>query len=56
MRFRRVLLVVFLVGGFWWVTSHLPDRIGGLNLRNVSGPGSPLTLTEAQAAPAFDAE
>jgi len=56
MRFRRVVLVVLLVGGFWWVTSHLPDSIGGLNLKNVSGPGSALTLTEAQAAPAFDAE
>jgi S1-C subfamily serine protease len=56
MKVRRVLLVVFLVGGFWWVTAHLPDRIGNLNLRNVGESGSPLTLTEAQAAPAFDAE
>jgi S1-C subfamily serine protease len=56
MKFRRVVLVVLLVGGFWWVTSHLPDRIGSLNLRTISGPSSPLTLTEAQAAPAFDAE
>jgi S1-C subfamily serine protease len=56
MRLRRVLLVVLLVGGFWWVTSHLPDRIGDLNLRTVSGSNSPLALTEAQAAPAFDAE
>jgi S1-C subfamily serine protease len=59
MKIRRVVLVVLLVGGFWWVTSHLPDRIGGVNLKNVSGAnvfGSPLTLTEAHAAPAFDAE
>lgn len=56
MHLRRVLLVVFLVGGFWWVTSHLPDRIGNLNLKSVSGSSSPLALTEAQAAPAFDAE
>ena len=56
MRLRRVLLVVFLVGGFWWVTSHLPDKIGDLNLKTVSGSSSPLALTEAQAAPAFDAE
>jgi len=56
MRVRRVLLVVFLVGGFWWVTSHLPDHIGNLKLRSASSLGSPLSLTEAQAAPAFDAE
>ena len=59
MRLRRVVLVVFLVGGFWWVTAHLPDRIGNLSLKNTSSPsifGSPLSLTEAQAAPAFDAE
>jgi len=56
MRLRRVLLIVLLVGGFWWVTSHLPDKIGDLNLRTVGGSASPLALTEAQAAPAFDAE
>jgi len=56
MRLRRVLLVVFLVGGFWWVTSHLPEHIGSLDLKHVSGSTSPLALTEAQAAPAFDAE
>jgi S1-C subfamily serine protease len=56
MHVRRVLLVVLLVGGFWWVTSHLPDRIGNLNLKTVSSSSSPLALTEAQAAPAFDAE
>jgi S1-C subfamily serine protease len=56
MRLRRVLLVVLLVGGFWFVTSHLPDSFGHLNLLNTSTSGSPLALTEAQAAPAFDAE
>ncbi len=59
MRFRQVLLVVLLVGGFWLVTTHLPDGIGhisDLNLLNTRGNMSPLALTEAQAAPAFDAE
>jgi len=36
--------------------SHLPDHIGNLKLRSASSLGSPLSLTEAQAAPAFDAE
>src|ERR1700678_593551 len=59
MRLRRLLLVVLLVGGFWYVTAHLPQGIGGmtgLNLANTAGSRSPLALTEAQAAPAFDSE
>ena len=59
MRLRRLLLVVLLVGGFWYVTAHLPREIGrvaALNLSPTSGSGSPLALTEAQAAPAFDSE
>ena len=59
MRLRRLLLVVLLVGSFWYVTAHLPQGIGGktgLNLANTTGSGSPLALTEAQAAPAFDSE
>jgi S1-C subfamily serine protease len=65
MRLRRVLLIVLLVGGFWLVTTHLPhgittvegiNRLTGLNLPKTSGAGSPLALTEAHAAPAFDSE
>jgi S1-C subfamily serine protease len=59
MRLRRVLLVVLLVGGFWWVTTHLPREIAGITRLNVSSAASsssPLSLTEAQAAPAFDSE
>jgi S1-C subfamily serine protease len=62
MRLRRVLLVVLLVGGFWFVTTHLPDGLVGpdgfarLHLSSVSGSGSPLSLTEAHAAPAYDSE
>jgi S1-C subfamily serine protease len=56
MRVRRVLVVLLLVGGFWFVTTHLPEGLGRFGFRNASGSGSPLSLTEAQAAPAFDAE
>jgi len=56
MKFRRLLLVLLLVGGFWFVTTHLPEGLGRFGLRNAGGSGSPLSLTEAQAAPAFDAE
>ena len=63
MHLRRFLLVVLLVGGFWYVTAHYSRGIGGVTglnfartLSSTSGSGSPLALTEAQAAPAFDAE
>jgi S1-C subfamily serine protease len=59
MRFRRVFLVALLLGGFWFVTTHLPDglgRITHLDLLNTGGAKSPLSLTEAQAAPAYDSE
>jgi len=56
MRLRRVLLVVLLVGGFWWVTAHLPEQLGRIDLLNTGGSKSPLTLTEAQAAPAYDSD
>ena len=55
MKMRRVLLVLLLVGGFWFLTTHLPSRLGHWSLIHTSGPGSPLELTEAQAAPAYDA-
>jgi len=56
MKLRRVLLVLLLVGGFWYLTTHLPARLANWSLLHASGSGSPLELTEAQAAPAFDAE
>jgi S1-C subfamily serine protease len=59
MKLRRVLLVVFLVGGFWFLTTHLPssfDRFSFGHLFNTSSSGSALQLTEAEAAPAYDAE
>jgi len=55
-RFRAVFLIVLLVGGFWLITSHLPEGLSHLNLLNTAGPRSPLALTEAHAAPAYDSE
>jgi len=56
MRLRRVILVVLLVGGFWFLTTHLFTPFKHFSLFNANATGSPLELTEAQAAPAFDAE
>ena len=58
---RPFFLVVLLVGGFWFVSSHLPANLDRFSLKNASlfgghGSGSPLELTEAQAAPAYDPE
>ena len=60
MRFRRLLLIVVLVGGFWYVTSHtltghFPST-GTWFGRLTSGPVAALHLTEASAQPAYDAE
>jgi S1-C subfamily serine protease len=59
MKLRRVLLVVLLVGGFWFLTTHLPpslDRLysNPLSLFHSGGLGTPLQLTEAEAAPAYN--
>jgi len=56
MRLRRLLLIVLLVGGFWYLTTHLPSRLGDWSLFTVHGSRSPLELTEADAQPAYDAE
>jgi S1-C subfamily serine protease len=56
MKLRRILLVVLLVGGFWYLTTHLSSPFSRFSLLNVKGSGSPLELTEAQAAPEYDAE
>ncbi len=54
MKLRRILLVVLLVGGFWFLSTHLPASLGRLSLFRADG--SPLQLTEAEAAPVYDAE
>jgi len=59
MKLRRVLLVFLLVGGFWFLTTHLPsgfDRWSMGHLFQAGNSGSALQLTEAEAAPAYDAE
>ncbi len=61
MKLRHFLLIGIFVGGFWYLTSHLsshlPSRLRELPVvRNLGSAGSPLQLTEADAAPAYDAE
>jgi S1-C subfamily serine protease len=50
-------MIVLLVGGFWYVTAHLPGDLKHLKLIGDHGsPSSGLELTEAHAAPSFDPE
>ncbi|MBX6361207.1 MAG: trypsin-like peptidase domain-containing protein [Acidobacterium ailaaui] len=51
MIFRRIVLVLLLVGGFWYVVNHNHPA----SLQTGSGFGD-LHLTEAHAAPEYDAE
>ena len=58
MRLSRILLIlVILLGGFWLVTTYLEPThsMGRISLLG-GGPSAPLELTEAQAAPKYDAE
>jgi S1-C subfamily serine protease len=63
MKMRRLILVLLLVGGFWYVTSHYSPHVDGNSLGHFpwigskdGGSDSPLQLTEAEAAPSYDAE
>jgi S1-C subfamily serine protease len=57
MKLRHFLLIGFFVGGFWYVTSHLSPHLRNLPvLRGVGKADAGLHLTEADAAPAYDAE
>ncbi len=56
MKLRRLFLVLVLVGGFWYVTTHLPGRLGNFSLLDARGSSSPLALTEAEAAPAYNTQ
>jgi S1-C subfamily serine protease len=71
MKLRRVLLVVLLLYGFYYVTTHVassgafaPLVHRALNIPDpdathtaiATGPGGTFELTEAAAAPAFDTE
>ena len=59
MKLGRILLItLLLVGGFWFVTSHLSPNFSLTHPLSFGADGSsaPLELTEAHAAPAYDAE
>jgi len=55
MKLRRVLLIVLLVAGFCFLATHLPSSWSRFALLG-HGSSSPLELTEAEAAPTYDAE
>ncbi|HVJ08474.1 MAG TPA: trypsin-like peptidase domain-containing protein [Acidisarcina sp.] len=57
MKIRRILLVVLMVAGFWYVTSTLTGRIPWLGKWfGKVVPVAGLNLTEANAQPAYDSE
>ena len=62
MRLRRLFLVALIVGGFWYFTTrgsflHRVDSRRDSSVDRISSSsGSPLELTEAHAAPAYDSE
>jgi S1-C subfamily serine protease len=56
MKFRPILLIVLLVGGFWLLTTHWPAHLTPVSFLRGSGSNSALELTEAHAAPSYDAE
>jgi S1-C subfamily serine protease len=55
MKLRPVLFVLLLVGGFVYITAHLPGDLRHLGIVDGRSTG-PLQLTEAHAAPAYDSE
>jgi S1-C subfamily serine protease len=65
MRFRRVILVLLLVGGFYYITTHAaPSGALGVWLQRIApssrsvlrGPLGTFELTDANAQPVFDSE
>ncbi len=70
MKLRRVLLVLLLVGSFYYLTEHLwsagsvaglvqryaPASVSGASLVRTTGPLGTFDLNVANAEPAFDAE
>ncbi len=55
MKFRHLVLIALLVGGFWYFTSHRAPHLP-LAADVPAADRSPLELTEAHAQPAYDAE
>jgi S1-C subfamily serine protease len=56
MKMRRILLIVLLVSGFWYVAAHLPEDLRHVSLLGSHEAGTSLSLTEAHAAPEYDPE
>jgi S1-C subfamily serine protease len=59
MKLSRILIILLLLlGGFWFITTHLQPgfTMGRPTLFGSGGSGAPLELTEAHAAPSYDAE
>jgi S1-C subfamily serine protease len=56
MRLRRVILVLLLVGGSWYLTTHLSDPLGPFSFFKTAASSAPLQLTEVHAAPEYDGE
>jgi S1-C subfamily serine protease len=61
MKLRALILVLILVGGFWFLTSHYSPLVDGRSLGHFSlfspkNADSLMHLTEADAAPAYDSE
>ncbi|MFT4114833.1 S1C family serine protease [Silvibacterium sp.] len=54
MTFRRIVIILLIVGGFWYLNTH----DSGLRTHVLNGRlgGTALKLTEADAAPEYDAE
>jgi S1-C subfamily serine protease len=59
MKLSRILIILLLLlGGFWFITTHLQPgfTMGRPTLFGSGGSSAPLELTEAHAAPSYDAE
>jgi S1-C subfamily serine protease len=57
MKLRQLVVVLLLVGGFWFVTSHLQHgSLSHFSIFDTSSPAGTLHLTEAEAAPVCDAQ
>jgi S1-C subfamily serine protease len=61
MKLRRLLFVALLVGVFWYLTTHWSQGASAFAMNHFKLPGfqsekSPLDISQAEAAPEYDAE
>lgn len=54
MKWRTFVLICVFVGGFAFLTTHLPSHLKDLSFLSTRGGDSSITLTEAQAAPEYN--